>query len=265
MRLTPAKVPWAWVARGIAATIVISVVLWVRAELSKPSDLPSVQRITLVAPPAPPPPQQPPPPEPELKPQTPQELAPADTTANKFTDQTAPAEPQTRGAGPVAPGGPGPDSNVLGLDTSGEGGADAFGLAGRPGAREITTLGPHYRGGGGEGGGEGGVGQRRLVAKFNGLAYSGKLKTSLEAALNAKTELREHDFRTVFDLWIDPNGLITRIKLVESSGEADLDGRIRAALNALPVAAPPPGMPQPVRIAIGLQKAEAAAGAAAPQ
>jgi outer membrane biosynthesis protein TonB len=239
--------PWVWLARVIALSAVVALALWVHQQLDNPAQLPSVQHIALVSPTTPPSPPPPPAVENEPKPLPPTPAAEA--ASNTFEAVSAPAS-SVAGAAPGRSGG-GPALGPIGLDTQGEGAGDSFGLSGRPGGREVTTIG-HIGDGEGDGGGGGGSGsgQRRLSARFNGMAYAVKLKQALEAAFNARNDLQGLHFHAVVDVWIGPDGKISRVTMVDTSGVADMDAQIESVLKATTVAPPAANMPQPVRLAV---------------
>ena len=170
---------------------------------------PKVQQISLIKPPLPP--KQEKPPEPEKKEEVKQEVKTPETPK-----EDAPA--------------PAPD---LGLDAKGVAGGDNFGLTGRPGGRDITTLGT----GSGTGNGRGGA------------FYASQLQSELQDALNRNERLRAAEYRARVDLWLSPEGGITRVEIAGSTGDAELDERLRAAVSAAKRLKPPPeGMAQPVRL-----------------
>jgi periplasmic protein TonB len=168
-----------------------------------------VTQITLVAPPPPPP--QPKPPEP---PKPKEELK---------VEQPPTPQPKQDNSEPP----PGP----LGLDSQGTGPGDAFGLAGRPGGRDIIGS-----GGGGLDLTLFGNNAARQIAQD--LARNPKLKSAMY-----KIEIR---------VWLARDGRIEREEIVRGTGNRDLDEMIREGLNELgaihqPV---PENLPQPLRIRV---------------
>jgi len=173
----------------------------------------SVTQISLIPPPPPPKPPEKPPEPPKVK----EEVKLDDP---KPVDEPKPA-PQQPPAGP------------LGVDAQGTGPGDGFGLAGRPGGRDITV-------GGGGGGGLGlnlfGSSTARHIAQE--LARDPKLKSAVY-----KIEIR---------VWLTRDGRFQREEIVRGSGDPELDALIRAGLNQLgglstPV---PQDLPQPLRIRV---------------
>lgn len=165
--------------------------------------------------------QQPPPPPPK-----PQEK-PKEQEVKKEEVKLPDPEPQQAKDEP-------PPAQDLGVDAQGGAGTDGFGLVGRPGGRDITTI-------GGEGNGAG-------RSKF--AAFASQVETFLQEELARNNRLRTSDYRTALRLWFRPDGRIERAELVGSTGDAEIDAALRAALADLrPLrAAPPPDMPQPMQL-----------------
>lgn len=180
----------------------------------------SVQRITIVQPPPPPPPVKPP----ESKPPEP-----------KFEEPRP--QPRIREPDPGTKKSDAPEQDRLGLDAEPGTGSDAFGLESRKGGRPLL----------------GGGGGNAL------LWYGGQLQQALETqlhALLAGTSARNTRYSVVLDVWVDPGGRIGRLQLTGSSGRPDVDLAIRNALPKIQVSlknAPPPGMPQPVRLRVSTE------------
>lgn len=208
-----------------------------------------VQRITLLGAPEPRRPE----PAPEIKPppEQPQPDVPQPAEFSKFEDY-APGVSQDTGNGPH-----GPTDNNLGLDTKGGPGSDAFGLVGKPGGQDITTLGNATIGGAGTGGNNG-RGAGGPMAKFAG--YAETVKQSMTAELNRHSNLRLANYDATIMVWIDPTGRIKRVSFAQSTGMANIDEAIRSALSAAPaLSAPPSDMPQPLDLRIESNGATTAA------
>jgi protein TonB len=176
---------------------------------------PSVQTIAVLRPPPPPPPPKPEekPPEPEIK-----------------KEEVRLPEPDQK---PEAADEP-PPGEQLGVDAEGGAGNDGFGLVGKPGGRDITTI--------GEGGGGGGR------AQFN--AYAGLVQVRLQEQLQKRDRLRQSDYRAVVRIWFTERGGIDRVEVVDGTGDAEIDSAIRSALLDVRSIdqAPPEGMPQPLKL-----------------
>lgn len=172
-----------------------------------------VQQISLVRPPMPPKP----PPEPERP-------------KEEVKQQIKPPEPKPE---PKADDSP-PPAQDLGLDAKGVAGADSFGLVGRPGGRDITTIGK-----------DSGTGNGRA----NGAFYASQLQGEIQAALNRDDRLRAAEYRAMVRLWLDAQGKVTRVEVAGSTGDAELDRRLREALGEAKKLRPPPqGVAQPIRL-----------------
>jgi periplasmic protein TonB len=176
----------------------------------------AVQQISLVKPPLPPKPEKPP--EPEKKEQVKQEIR----TPEPEKDDSPP-----------------PPSEQLGVDAKGVAGNDAFGLAGRPGGRDITTIGP----GVGTGSGRGNA------------FYASQLQSELQEALNGNEGLRAAEYRAQVSLWLSPEGNVTRVEIAGSTGNAEIDKRLRATLREAKRLKPPPeGLAQPIRLELAARR-----------
>jgi protein TonB len=129
---------------------------------------------------------------------------------------------------PQAPA-PGP----LGLDSQGTGPGDGFGLAGRPGGRDITLGGS----------GSGGLG-------FNVYANGAARFIAQELARNDR--LRKLDFKVELKVWMSRDGHLERFELARGTGDAATDAMIRDGLMQVgPYRQPmPENLPQPMRIRV---------------
>lgn len=206
----------------------------------------NVQRVTLLDQPKPVPPTPPPA---EVKPQEP---SPSDVKPQffKFDDYgpgdnspPAPQNQRTRGAGPA-----GPSDDLLGLDTEGGAGSDSFGLVGKRGGQDITTIGSASFGGGP--GGPRGQGQGGPMAKYAG--YAAMLKDAITEELNSHANLRVANYDAIVMVWLDPDGRIKRVSLSKSTGIVKMDEDLHSALVMTPklIQPPPPDMPQPIDLRI---------------
>ena len=210
-----------WRLTGIVLVLAVLVglaVWWVVLQMhsyGKPLKR-SVQEIALVKPPPPPPP-----PPPKVEPQK------VEQPKMDVPDQQAPkdAPPDKPDAPP-----PGPD---LGVDANGSGSGDSFGLVGKKGGAGLI--------GGGGGGG----------SKF--AWYGALIKDRIQDTLQKDKRVRKAtDLRLLVNVWVSATGGITRVDLLDSSGNADLDEADKAALKALPALreGAPADMPQPVKLRI---------------
>lgn len=208
---------------GIAAATLLFVLgYWVLGSLSKPSKAarPKPQQIAVLRqqPPPPPPKPQEKPKEPELK-----------KEEVKLPDPEP--EPKAADAEP-------PPAQDLGIDAQGGAGSDGFGLQGRPGGRDITTI--------------GGTGDGTGLGRAQYAFYGGLVQSHLQEALGRDRRLRSVDYRATVRVWFAADGRIQRVELVDGSGDATVDAALRQTIaEAAPMKQPPPPeMPQPVRLQV---------------
>jgi len=211
---------------ALAALLAIGVLALLVRGLMKPSAPTKkqvVQQIQLVRPPPPPPPKEQPKP-PEIKPRE-------EVKVNEPPPPTPQAQPANNEPPPAA---------ALGVDAQGGAGGDNFGLVGRPGGRDITTLG---KDGGGVGGG---------VSRLAFASYTNLLQQRIQDEISRNQQLRSGDYRAVVRVWLTREGAIQRVEMVGSSGDPERDQLIRSSLASMaPLREPPPeNMPQPVRLRI---------------
>jgi outer membrane biosynthesis protein TonB len=200
-------------AIGILAMVGVGIGLFSKmfsgGEKTPPRKAQEMVMIKPVAPPPPTPPPPPPPPQNEPKEQM-MEQAPVDE---------AEAKPEA-----VADASP-----AIGTNIAGNGPADAFG------------LGKNTRGGLGGNGGGGKAGSR-----FGW--YANQVIKSISDALGKNPGTRNASFNIKVKIWADGGGRITRAKLVELTGDQDVDEAIRnGVLTGHQLQEPPPeGMPMPI-------------------
>jgi len=172
-----------------------------------------VTQISLIAPPPPPPKP------PEEKPPPPRMKEEVKLDEPKPVDQpkAAPDQPP-----------PGP----LGLDATGTGPGDGFGLAGRPGGRDIVMG----TGGGGLGASLFGSSTARHIAQQ--LARDPKLKGT--------------PYRIEVRIWLSKDGRFEREEIVKGTGDRELDSLIGNALRQVSALQqpPPPNVRQPLLIRV---------------
>lgn len=174
-----------------------------------------VHQIALLKPPPPPPPK------PEVKPPEP-EMKKEEV---KIPEQDKPKEqPQAEA----------PPNQDLGVDAQGNGSGDSFGLVGKPGGKDITTI-----------GGDGGGGDRYRW-------YAGLIQSEIQKTLSRNNKLRGIEFKAVVRIWLGTDGKPQRSELAGSSGNAVADEQIKLALAELPPLkeTPPADMPQPIRLRV---------------
>ncbi len=175
----------------------------------------AVQQISLLKPPPPPPPK------PEQKPPEPQ----VKKEEVKMPEPDKPPDPQPAQAEPP----PGPD---LGVDAAGAGNGDSFGLVGKPGGKDITTI------------GAGGGGSRQ---KWYAGLMKALVQTEIQKSLGRSAKLRGAEFKIALRIWVNGEGKVERSELARSTGNAEADELIRVALADLPPLRelPPENMPWP--------------------
>lgn len=171
-----------------------------------------VQQITLVKPPPPPPPppKQERPPPPEVK------------------EEVNVSEPEQIEEMPDVADAP-PAGDLLGLDAEGGAGADGFGLIARKGGRGLLS----------------GAGDPNVV-------YATQLQRMIEEALAEDEKTRSRNYSIIAKVWIGFDGSVTRAELASSTGKDDIDDSLLQLIQQLPALAeaPPPNMPQPIRMRI---------------
>lgn len=162
-----------------------------------------VQEIKLIRTPPPPPHEEPPPPPPEKVDVPEPEPQPEPTPSND------------------------PPPGDLGLDAEGVAGSDGFGLAARPGGRDIV----------------GGAGTQLTW-------YAGLVQSAILAELNNEKLSRSRAYSVPVKVWVREDGSIEKSELAKSTGDRDVDQAIERALarvTRIPYAAPAQ-MPQPMTV-----------------
>jgi protein TonB len=162
----------------------------------------------------------PPPPKPEEKPPEPPKIK------EEVKIETPHPEEPPRPADEAPPPGP------LGVDAQGSGAGDAFGLAGRPGGRDITTI------------GSGGGSALSQNIYGNGVAHF------LAQELGRDPKLKNAAYTVEVLVWMSRDGRVIRNEIVKGSGNDDVDALIHGQLSqASPYRqAQPDNLPQPLRI-----------------
>src|SRR5262245_44649415 len=158
-----------------------------------------VQEVKIIRTPPPPPREEPPPPPEEVDVPDPQP-EPEPTPSNE------------------------PPPGDLGLDAEGTAGADGFGLAARPGGRDLV-----------------GSGTSQLSW------YAGLLQSAILAELNNEKLVRSRSYNVPVKVWVREDGSIEKSELAKSTGDRELDRAIERAVSrvqripyALPAQTPRP-------------------------
>jgi protein TonB len=130
---------------------------------------------------------------------------------------------------PDAPSDQPPAGDLLGLDSDGVAGGDGFGLAARRGGRDLLASGGDRFG-----------------------WYAGMLKQDLLSLLGEERDFRLRAYSVNVRLWLDAHGGVTRVDLASSTGDRDLDKRLRERLSGMErvAQAPPDDLPQPIQLRI---------------
>lgn len=138
-------------------------------------------------------------------------------------------EPLPQDEPPPSPDNAPTPSPQLGLDAEGTAGGDSFGLAARQGGSDITGTGG---------------------AVF--AWYTGKLKNEVSDRLSADTKLRGKRYTVGVRIWIEADGRIKDVRVINGTGNREIDSAIAADLVALGRLneSPPLEMPQPVSLQI---------------
>ena len=183
---------------------------------AEPPEKTRVQKISLV---------KPPPPKPEEKPPEPEKMEQEQPKQEEVQLDAPPTPDQPQDQGP-------PPGEQLGLDAEGGAGGDGFGLAARKGGRDITTL------------GGGGPGDRMAW-------YSRRISRQLEEDLKRAKALQGREFHIVAQLWFDPVGAVSRVRLDKGSGNTELDEVLRREMLGVTLRDPlPEDVPQPVKLRV---------------
>lgn len=200
---------------GLGVVVVIALVAVVinsfLAQSGKPRK-PSVQQIAILRPPPPPPP-----PKQEEKPP---EIKKEEVKLPPPPQEDAPKDADAKEAG-----------KDLGVDAEGGTGGDGFGLVGRKGGRDLI-------------GGDGGARSRFAF-------YTNIIQQQIQDELSRNKRLKSGEYRAVVRIWLAADGRTQKVDLAGSTGNADVDSSLRAALADITFRQPPPqDMPQPVRLRI---------------
>lgn len=178
------------------------------------------------------------PPEP-LKPSTP----PPPIVRPKPLDEPHRARVEIKATDIPPPSGPPPPQNApsggrlsLAAEATGEG--DAFNLAGNPGGRGLLSGGALGDGTGGIGSG-GGPGSRYA-------GYYANLASQIEDAYRQSKRVSTASARVEIRVWADSSGRISRVELVRSTGDPELDDSIRSVVGLRLREPPPPDIPMPM-------------------
>ncbi len=89
-----------------------------------------------------------------------------------------------------------------------------------------------------------------LNAKRAALAHYGVMQAAVTAALCQNTNTRPGSYRIAMQYWIGPSGVISRVRLIGSSGDGARDDAIIRAMQMVVLQPQLSQLPQPVTLAI---------------
>ncbi|MGJ4944851.1 energy transducer TonB [Bradyrhizobium sp. HKCCYLS1011] len=204
---------------GAALVVVVLLVASAAYSLFGGDELPpprQIHEITIVNITPPPPPPPPPPPEQKM-------IEQPKEAEQKFTEEKPlekpPEKEPVKEAKNEDPPGP------LALDAKATGPGDSFNLGSKVGGSPF---------GGGGGGSRWGW-------------YSSQVQSQMESALRGNNRTRNAVLQVGIRLWAEGTGRVSRVQLVSSTGDAELDAAIRDELARLTLREPPPkDMPMPI-------------------
>ncbi|KAF1016916.1 MAG: hypothetical protein GAK31_00175 [Stenotrophomonas maltophilia] len=197
-----------------AALLVLGIALWWLLFKDTASTKRQVTPPPMLSLPPPPPPP-PPPPEKPPEPETPEETVPDPQP----TEEPTPAEEPT----------PTPQSDPVTMDAQGQAGSDSFGIQS------------------GSGGGSAGVGRGGGNA-----AYGRYLGYVMQQAIARDPRLRRLAFQLQINVWLEPDGRLSRVELLRGSGNDEADAAVLEALRQLGRVdqPPPPTQEFPARVLV---------------
>jgi TonB family protein len=215
----PVKTPALRYAKWGAGLVIGALAAWFLWQWA--NDMSGVRReapkVPTIIPLPPPPPEKPP------EPETPVE--------EKIVEPEPTPEPQEVKPEEQAPPSPADDlANPMQMDGDAQSGSDAFNI------------------GAGKGGGMAGAGGGRLGTG----TYSQFLAFTFQKLLRENPDLRNLAFSLQADVWLSSVGEITRVELIKSSGNPEIDTQVLAALRSAPHLSerPPASMTLPVRLSL---------------
>jgi TonB family protein len=177
----------------------------------------------------PPEPVKPPPPPPQpIARQKPMDEPQRNRVEIKATDIPPPQRPPPSNA-------PAGGRLALAAEATGEG--DAFNLAGNPGGRGLLS-------GGGLGDGTG-IGSGDGAGGRYGWYYV-KLAAQIEDAYRKSKRIGTANARVEIRVWADKSGRISRVELVRSTGDPELDEAVRSVVGLRLREPPPSDIPMPM-------------------
>jgi hypothetical protein len=184
-------------------------------DLPPPRQVRELTIVNIVPPPPPPPPPRPPEQKMIEQPKDAEQKLPEDKPLEKPKDEPVKDAKNEEPPGPLS------------LDAKAVGPGDLFNLGGKPGGNPY--------GGGGGGGSRWGW-------------YASIVTSQMQTVLNANPKTRFAAMRVQIRLWADSSGHVSKVQLVSSTGDAEVDAAIRNEVFAnMTLREPPPkDMPMPI-------------------
>jgi outer membrane biosynthesis protein TonB len=140
---------------------------------------------------------------------------------------------------PDAPAPSAPAAGPLALAAAGDGPGDAFNLAGNPGGRALTSGGAWGEGSGDGAGIGGGTGNRFAW-------YYSRVATDIEAAFRKVKKLSSASARVELRVWCDAEGRVSRLQLLNSTGDPGWDEAIQSVVGTRVMRPPSADIPMPM-------------------
>lgn len=215
------------ISRLLFVVLVLALLFFLVAGCSEQPDRPRKQQTVKLLPDSPPPP--PPPPKPEEKPPPKAEDKPQPQAAPKPAEVPQPQQLKSDEAA-----GSGPGSGV------------AAGSVKEDYDRQPT-------GGGSAGVPVGGAAaNQRGIDRAAATAYGQAASRALNEFLVRDRGVRLREYKVRVEIWLSASGALQRAELVDSTGDAQADEALRAALQRFPGtgSTPPARLPQPLRVQV---------------
>ena len=126
-----------------------------------------------------------------------------------------------------------PVDQILGLDADATSGFDQFGLVAKKGGVDLLKS------------------SGRSSVEFDLARVKNLLEQHLHASLDSDGQLKSKVYSIVVKFWIDTNGFVEKVEVVNTTGDDQLDNSIETALkNIPPFTSKLLEVPQPIKIRI---------------
>lgn len=98
----------------------------------------------------------------------------------------------------------------------------------------------------------GGTGAADAGARLTHSSYANATTKALNEFLARDKAVKLRDYQVHVSVWLNASGALQRAELIDSTGDADTDQALRAALARFPGtnSSPPPRLPQPLRLRV---------------